>query len=118
MHGVIPKEFTSSVPLPFNFQKSEQMVWAVRGCEYLEDKTHREYVGRGGGFSVRIAKGIYYHTSSFKGHPVDRTEQIHVDTGWFAITNKNYILPAIIRVHESHFRRLCPSNPSPTGLVL
>ena len=34
-------------------------------------------------------KGVYYRTGAFKGHPVDRIERIHIDTGLLAITNKN-----------------------------
>jgi hypothetical protein len=38
---------------------------------------------------VRIVKGVYYHTSGFQGHPIDRTVRQLVDTGLFVVTDKN-----------------------------
>lgn len=89
MHGEIPKHFTLTGNLPVNLQKSEQVVWAFPNTEYLEDRTHREYVGRSAGVSVRIVKGVYYHTSGFQGYPVDKTVRQLVDTGLFVVTDKN-----------------------------
>jgi len=34
-------------------------------------------------------KGVYYRAGAFKGHPVEYTERVQVDTGWVAITSKN-----------------------------
>jgi hypothetical protein len=89
MHGVITKRCTVTGSMPLNLQKSEEFVWAFPGTRYLEDRTRREYVGHSGGFSVRVARGLYYHASSFKGRPVEITERRAVDVGLFVVTNKN-----------------------------
>jgi hypothetical protein len=89
MQGEIPQRCNVVGPLPVNLQKGEQVVWAFPNTEYLEDRTHREYVGRSAGVSVRIVKGVYYHTSGFQGHPIDRTVRQLVDTGLFVASNKN-----------------------------
>jgi hypothetical protein len=89
LNGVLPKRMAFEEPLPINLQKDEQVVWAFSGSRYLEDKTHRQYVGGSQGISIRVMKGVYYRTSAFKGHAVEYTERVHVDTGLVAVTNKN-----------------------------
>lgn len=37
----------------------------------------------------RIAKGVYYRIGSFRGHPVETTERVYVDTGILAVTTKH-----------------------------
>lgn len=75
--------------LPFNFQKSETLVWVFNNVAYYEDKIRRQYVGGSHGVSVRIAKGVYYRVGSFKGTPVETIERVHVDTGILAVTTKH-----------------------------
>jgi hypothetical protein len=89
LNGIIPHRFVVEGSLPINLQKNEEVVWAFRNCEYLEDRSHRQYVGGSHGVSVRIMKGVYYRTSAFKGQAVDRTERICVDNGLVALTNKH-----------------------------
>ncbi len=87
--GKIPSKVAFDGRLPINFQKNEQIVWAFPNAPYLEDKIKRQYRGRSQGVSVRIMKGVYYRVGDFRGHAVEYTERIHVDTGWVAITNKH-----------------------------
>lgn len=86
--GIIPQRVTVE-DLPINFQKGEQLVWAFPNSKYLEDKTRRQYVGSSQGVSVRVMKGVYYRVGAFKGHSVENTERVHIDTGWVAVTTKN-----------------------------
>jgi hypothetical protein len=89
LNGIIPSKLEVDGNLPINLHKSEQLVWVFYGTEFLEDKTHRQYVGESSGVSIRIMRGVYYRTGAFKGEAVNRTERIHVDTGLLAITNKH-----------------------------
>ena len=89
LNGIIPQRITIDGSVPINFQKGEQVVWVFVNSHYLEDKTRRQYVGGSRGVSVRIMKGVYYRMGAFKGHTVENTERVHIDTGFFAITNKN-----------------------------
>ena len=89
LNGVIPQRMSVNGNLPINFQKGEQVVWAFSGSKYLEDKTRRQFVGRTQGISVRVMKGVYYRVGAFKGHAVESTERVHIDTGWVVITSKN-----------------------------
>lgn len=89
LNGVIPQRMSVDGNLPINFQKGEQVVWAFSGSKYLEDKTRRQFVGGSQGISLRVMKGVYYRVGAFKGHAVESTERVHIDTGWVVITNKN-----------------------------
>jgi hypothetical protein len=89
LNGIIPKRVSVNENLPMNFQKGEQIVWAFPGADYLEDKARQQYVGGSQGVSIRVMKGVYYRVGAFKGQPVERTERVHVDTGWVVITNKH-----------------------------
>ena len=77
------------VGAPFNLMKSEQLVYAFNDVDYYEQKTRRQYVGGSQGVSIRVAKGVYFRTSSFRGQPIEHTETIHADTGAMGITNKH-----------------------------
>jgi len=88
-NGVLPKRMTFSGPLPINLQKGEQPVWAFASAGYLEDRTDRQVIGGSQGVSIRLAKGVYYRVSAFKGEAVERTERTHVDTGMVVVTSKS-----------------------------
>jgi hypothetical protein len=87
--GIISNRFQLDGLPAINYQKGEQVVWAFQNAEFLEDKTRREFVGASNGVSIKIAKGVYYRTTAFKGRPVEHTERVHVDSGWVIITDKN-----------------------------
>ncbi len=89
LEGKVPDRININGNLPFNFQKSEKMIWLFRNVDYFEQKTKRTYVGGSQGFSVRIAKGLYYRVGSFKGERVDTQETAFVDTGMLGVTNKH-----------------------------
>lgn len=89
LEGKIPKRVKIRGDLPFNLQKSEEIVWLFQDVAYYEERTRREYVGGYQGVSIRIAKGLYYRTGGFKGRPVEKSETIYVDTGLLGVTNKH-----------------------------
>lgn len=64
-------------------------MWAFPSSKYFEDKTRRQYTGGSQGVSISVMKDVYYRVGAFKGHAVEHTERIHIDTGWVVATNKN-----------------------------
>jgi hypothetical protein len=89
LNGAVPERFSFGGNLPVNLQKGEQVVWGFPNSRYLEDKVRREYVGGSKGVSFRVMKGVYYRVGAFKGHAVEHTESVHLDTGWVIVTSKN-----------------------------
>lgn len=88
VNGKLPQRVSIEGQLPFNLQKNEKIVWLFSGTKYYEQKTRREYVGRSAGISIRIAKGVYYRTGAFRGHPVETSETVYIGNGVLGITNK------------------------------
>ena len=74
---------------PFMLSKSESIVWLFRNITLHQQKVKREYVGRTGGFSFKVMKGVYYRTGGFKGHPIETTVMQRIDTGNVCLTDKN-----------------------------
>ncbi len=89
LEGKVPKPMKIDRSLPFNFQKSEQLIWVFNDVDYLEDRTKTEFKGGSQGVSVRIMRGVYYRIGAYKGEAVSRTERLHVDTGLLAVTTKH-----------------------------
>lgn len=86
--GKIP-EVKYNGMLPFNFQKDEKVVWIFQNVEYSEVKERTRYEGGSIGGSFRVAKGIYFRTSSFRGHPVHYQSTEYIGTGILVVTNKH-----------------------------
>ena len=89
MNGVVPKRIEIEGSLPFNFQKTENLIWLFPGTEYLENKVRRHYQGGHHGVSLRVAKGVYYRVGAFKGAPVETTETVSFGKGAFAVTDRH-----------------------------
>jgi hypothetical protein len=116
LNGVIPKRMSFDGNLPLNLQKSEQLVWAFQRADYLEEKTRRQYVGGSRGVSVRIMKGVYYHTSGFKGRAIDRTERVHVDTGLVAVTTKQIYFNGVKKAFRIPYSKIVSFEPFNDGV--
>ena len=78
-----------SDPVPFNFQKSETLVWLMSDVDYYQLRTRREFRGGSTGASIRVAKGFYLRHSGFRGHPVSVEEVVKADTGLLGVTTKH-----------------------------
>lgn len=116
LEGKIPNKIRLDGSLPINLQKSEQVVWAFTNADYLEDKTRREYVGRSSGVSVRVAKGVYYRVGQFRGHPVERTERVHVASGLFIVTNKNLYFHSSVKALRIPYSKIVSFEPYSDGI--
>jgi hypothetical protein len=116
LDGKIPQRLSLDGSLPINFQKGEQLVWAFPQSNYLEDKTRRQYVGGSQGVSIRVMKGVYYRASAFKGHPVDQTVRVHIDSGWVAVTNKNIYFAGSLKSVRIPFTKIVSFEPFNDGI--
>ena len=75
--------------LPFNFQKSETLVWAFPDVDYLERQTRRVRQGASHGVSIRVMRGLYYQPRQFRSESVETNVTKHVDSGTVAVTDKH-----------------------------
>ena len=93
LRNVINKEVLSGMKitgnLPFNFQKDEIPVWVFIPTKFYQQIHNTHYEGASTGVSVRVAKGVYFRASGFRGYPVRTAEMKYLDEGLLAVTNKH-----------------------------
>jgi hypothetical protein len=116
LNGIIPQRISVDGDLPINLQKDEKVVWAFPGADYLEDKTRRQFVGKTQGVSIRIMKGVYYRTGGFKGHAVEHTERVHIDTGWMIVTTKNIYFAGKQKSLRIPYKKIVSFEPFSNGV--
>lgn len=116
MEGKLPDRVTVQGSLPFNFQKSEQLVWLFKEVNYFEQKTRREYVGGYQGASIRVAKGLYFRVGGFRGRPVESSENVHVDTGLLGITNKHVYFAGPMKSFRIPYDKIVSMTPYSDGV--
>jgi hypothetical protein len=104
--------------LPFNFEKNETMIWVFPNTELYELKTRTHYEGGSQGISVRVVKGLYYRTSSFKGHPVSTTELQNTSSGITCLTDKNIYFGSAIKSVKIPYKKIITINSYTDGISL
>lgn len=75
--------------LPFKFMKSEELIYLYPKALFSEQRIKTEYEGESSGVSLRIVKGLYYRTSTFKGRPIRKAIMKDIAYGMMALTNKH-----------------------------
>lgn len=115
-NGVLPKKMEISGSLPVILQKSETVIWAFTNVQYFERKTKTVYHGKTNGLSVRVAKGVYYRTSAFKGNPIQVEELRYVDSGLLIFTNKHVYFSSVMKNFKTPYRDILSVNPYEDGV--
>ena len=101
---------------PFNLQKSEKLVWAFRGVQYIETKTKRERRGTSHGLSIRVARGLYYRPSTFKSRVHEWDENVHVDTGILGVTPKHLYFSGPRKSFRVRYDKIVAYDPFSDGI--
>ncbi len=102
--------------LPFKFQKSENLIWLFQNVELFEQRIKTTYKGGSQGVSLRIAKGVYYRTNSFKGHPVKTTKIVPIATGMVALTEKHIYFASSIKNFRINYNKIITIDPYSDGI--
>lgn len=105
LNGQIPN-VTVTGHLPFNFQIDERFVCAFMETSYMEIRTVTHYVGGSAGMSVRVMKGIYFRTSSFRGRPVQKSSMKAIDSGSLAMTDRHLYFAGKIKAFRLPFKKI------------
>lgn len=104
--------------LPFLLQKSETLLWIFKNVDFYESTIKTEYQGGSSGMSIRIAKGLYYRTSAFKGRPVRSEQMTYKGTGLLAITTKHLYFDGSPKKFKIPFSKLLSIEPFEDGIGL
>jgi hypothetical protein len=117
LNGQVPENIPDfQMPIHFNFMKSEEMVWAFSNVQYYKEVTRRSYKGGHQGFSVRVAKGLYYRTGAFKGHPVEEKNMEYQDTGIMVLTTKHIYFGSYENMFRVKYNKIVAFTPYDDGL--
>lgn len=111
--GVVPR---SNIVAPILLGKNETILWTYNGVSLYQEKITREWVGRSGGFSFRIMKGVYYRTGASKGHPVEHSSMEFQGQGSLYITNKNLIFYSPSKSAKIPFSKIIGLTPYSDGI--
>lgn len=119
--GILPRPDLDSFTvefgrLPFNFMKSEVLLWVFGDVGYGEQITHREYRGSSMGVSIRVAKGVYVRPGSFRGRTVETTSMEHTDDGLFGITTKHIYFKGQNKAFRVRLDKIVSLDPYADGL--
>jgi len=101
---------------PVLLTKGETALWSYNGVTMYQEKVTRHYVGRTGGFSFRIIKGVTYRTGGFKGHPVETSSMENMGVGSLYITDKNIIFMGQQRSIKVPYNKIIGINPYSDGM--
>ena len=118
LDGNVPQRIKLADDLPFNLLKSEQVVWVFNDVDYYEEKKKTHYEGSHHGFSVRVAKGIYYRAGAFRGHPVETSQIVHLDSGVMGVTNKHIYFTGPRKSFRIKFEKVVSFTPYDDGIGL
>lgn len=105
-----------NIQAPIILTKGEFALWCYNHVTMYQEKVRREYVGRTGGFSFRIIKGVTYRTGGFKGHPVETSYMENMGLGSLYITNKNIIFMGQTRSIKVPYTKIIGINPYSDGM--
>lgn len=90
LNGNIPQRINIE-QIPVNLQKSESIIWIFNDIALYSEVIQRKTVGQSSGFSIKIAKGIYYRVGAFSGQPAITATIQPKYFGTLIITNQNII---------------------------
>ncbi|UKK55188.1 hypothetical protein [Prevotella sp. E2-28] len=101
---------------PIILGRGETAFWCYNNVTMFQEKVRREYVGRTGGFSFRIIKGVTYRTGGFKGHPVETSFMENMGVGSLYVTNKHIIFMGQMRSIKVPYSKIIGINPFSDGM--
>lgn len=116
MEGNVPEPPQLNQRPPFNLMKSEDLVWVIPDAGYYKTKTVREFRGSSHGVSIRVAKGLYYRPSAFKGRSVSREETVLADRGLLGVTTKHIYFHGERERFRVRYDRIVSFEPFSDGL--
>ena len=104
--------------LPFNFQKTEKLIWFFQDVQFYEQRTRTQYRGGYSGVSIKVAKGVYYRTGGFTGNPVKIEEMNYIATGLMALTNKHVYFASPVKNLRLPLNKIITMDPYEDGIGL
>jgi hypothetical protein len=100
----------------FNLQANEVLLAVIPQISYYESKTRVSYVGGSSGASIRIARGLWLRSSSYRGQRVERESIELRDTGTVGFTTKHIYFAGKVTSFRTAYDRIVSYAPYEDGL--
>ena len=111
--GSVP---ANPLPVPVILGRNESALWIYGNVTYYQEKVEKEFVGRHGGFSFKVMKGVYYRTGQSRGKPVEHSYMDKVGVGQLIITNQNIIFYSQAKSVKIPFKKIVGLVPYSDGI--
>ena len=114
--GELPDFVKVDGSLPFNFLKNEKIIWVFQDVDYSSIHDRVRYEGGSIGASFRVARGVYFRTSSFKGNPVHYQSNEYIDTGILVVTDKHIYFGSPSQNFRIKYEKIVSFRPYSDGI--
>ena len=111
--GSVP---TSQLPVPIILSRNETALWIYYNVSFYQEKVEKEFVGRHGGFSFKVMKGVYYRIGQSHGKPVEHSYMEKVGIGQLIITNQNIFFYSQEKSIKIPFKKIVGIVPYSDGI--
>ena len=111
--GTVP---ANPLPAPVVLGRNESALWIYGNVTYYQEKVEKEFIGRHGGFSFKIMKGVYYRVGQSRGKPIEHSYMDKVGVGQLIITNQNIIFYSQAKSVRIPFKKIVGLVPYSDGI--
>lgn len=115
-NGRLPNNHGAGLPIILG--RDEVVIWTYSNVTMFNEKIQKELVGRHGGFSIPIYKGIRYRVGSSKGKMQESSQMVNEGTGYLVLTNKNIIFYSSSKSAKVPYTKLVGITPYTDGIEL
>ena len=106
------------LPIPVILGRGESALWIYNNVTYYQEKVEKEFVGRHGGFSFKVMKGVYYRIGQSKGKPIEHSYMDKVGVGQLIITNQNIFFYSQAKSIKIPFKKIVGLVPYSDGVEI
>lgn len=119
LEGEVPQKIKLGTQvLPFALNKNEKLIWISSNVNYYEKIVKSNYVGGSSGLSMKIANGLYYRASNFKGQRVETESLKYYDSGILGFTDKHIYFYSVSKSFRIPYRKIVILLPYENAIKL
>lgn len=121
IYQISNRDISGLVPItnvPIMLSKDEKCYIRIDGVNLQEERSVRVSTGGYGGFSFRVAKGVYARTGSFGASSESHLELRLIDTGTLYVTNKRYIFDGSKKNIQGELKKIISIETYSNGIKI
>lgn len=112
-NGVIPQ---SVAKCPVFLSRGESLVYIYNNVTMLQEKVEKEYQGKRNGWSLRVMKGVTYHTGGTKLKPIEHRYMNNEGVGTLYITTQHLVFQSDATALKIPYKKIVGITPYSDGI--